>query len=75
MHLCGNSSCIHLEHIAWETQSDNTLHAWHKHTPMHNLTVALNQQARAKKTGQRAAKAEDRQRAAEVQAQFEDIQV
>ena len=47
MHLCGDSSCIHPEHIAWKTQSGNILHACHKHTPMHIPTVALKQQARA----------------------------
>ena len=45
-HLCGNLSCIHPEHIAWETQSDNRLHACHKHTPLHIPNVAQNQQAR-----------------------------
>ena len=53
-HLCGNHSCIHPEHISWETQSDNTLHARHKHTPMHIPTVAQNQQARAEAQQARA---------------------
>ena len=46
-HLCSNPSCIHPEHIAWVTQSDNRLHACHKQTPVHFPKVAQNQQARA----------------------------
>ena len=75
MHLCGNGACIHPEHIAWETHSDNRLHACHKHTPMHIPTVALNQQARDKARLDRHARAEDRRRAADVQAQLQDIVV
>ena len=75
MHLCANKSCIHPEHIAWQTQSVNTLHAWHKHTPVHFPEVLPNQQARVKARLDKQARAEARQRSAQVSAHLEDIQV
>ena len=75
MHLCANKSCIHPEHIAWETQSVNTLHAWHKHTPVHFPTVDQSQKAKTQGRLDKQARAEARQRAAGMQAQLETISV